>query len=305
VLDWFASLGCGPRELERARAFDTSGYVGIPFPTLSPDKIVRHAKYLALWLLWDDTHVESLENQWRLRAEHVHTGLRPPEMTRFDEGWWQLFEELAAARSARWLEEVCQEMATWSAAATEEAVAFQHYRETGIPPSFERQLELRTATIGMYATVYLLEDAYDLELPRAFHEHPTVRRLKVLSNEIVGLGNDLLGFGKDLVERHLNLVSTLMAERSLSVEDALSALVQRHDEALAEYDRLAASLESGFPRSNSLIQRWLQDVRYASLGFSRWEAQAPRYTAHKVVVQGRVIEPTFAFTSEAWNKALP
>jgi hypothetical protein len=296
VLDWFAALGCGPRELERARAFDTSGYVGIPFPTLPPDKVVLHAKYLALWLLWDDTHVESQENQWRLRAEHVLTGLRPPGMTRFDEGWWQLFEEFAAARSARWIEEVCQAMATWSDAATEEAAAFQHYRETGLAPSFERQCELRIATIGMYATVYLLEDAYERELPRDFHEHPTVRRLKVLANELVGLGNDLFGFGKDLVERHLNLVSTLMAERALPVEDAIAALVQRHDEAIAEYDRLAASLGSGFPSFDSLIQRWLRDVRYASLGFSRWEAQAPRYTVHKVVVRARVIEPTFTFT---------
>lgn len=299
VLEWFSALGCTEGELERVRAFDTAGYVGIPFPTLSPDKTVRLAKFLALWLLWDDTHIESLENRWRLEARQVLTGQRPPGMTRFDEGWWQLFSEFAATRSARWLEDVCQAMATWNAIAAEEALAFQRYRETGVRPSFERQLALRMATIGMYATVYLLEEAYELELPRDVLKNPTVLRLLDLSNEVVGLGNELLGFGEDQVEQHLNLVSTLMAERQLSVEDAIAALIRRHDEALLEYDRLAASLGNGSPRTAPLLQRWLQDIRYASLGFTRWEAQAPRYTAHKLVVKGRVIEPTFAVVGEA------
>nr|QKW93746.1 pentalenene synthase [Vitiosangium cumulatum] len=295
VLEWFAALDCTSQELERARAFDIAGYVGVPFPMLPPDKTVLFARYLSLWLLWDDVHVESLENRWRIGAGHVLTGRRPSGMTRFDEGWWQLFEELATARSAGWIQGICQAMATWSDAAEEEAAAMRRYGETGIPLGFERQLELRIATIGMYVALYLLELAYEAELPPEFHQHPTVRRLKRLSNELVGLGNDIFSFAKDQEQRQLNLVSTLMAERGLSVEDAIKALIRRHDEAIIEFDRLAGSLGSGSPRADLLIQRWLRDVRYAALGFSLWEAQAPRYTAYKVVVDERAIEPTFAF----------
>jgi hypothetical protein len=295
VLEWFAGLGCTPQELERARKFDTAGYIGIPFPTLPADKTLLHARYLSLWLLWDDVHVESLKERWKIGAEHVLTGRRPPGMTRFDEGWWQIFQELAATHSAEWIQGLCQAMATWSDAAVEEATAMLRYRETGVPLRFERQLELRIATIGMYATVHLLEDAYEAELPRELHQHPTVRRLKDLSNLLVGLGNDILSFAKDRAQRQPNLVSTLMEERGLSVEDAMETLIRMHDEAILEFDQLAGSLGSGAPREDRLIQRWLQDVRYASLGFSLWEAQAPRYTAYKVVAGGRVIEPTFAF----------
>lgn len=303
VIEWFEALGCSRLEVERARKFDAAGYVGIPFPTLPPDKTVRIGKYLSLWLLWDDVQVETLDDRWRIGAEHVLSGRRPEGMNRFDEGWWQLFGELATDRSARWIEDLCEAMVTWNAAAVEEAALMAAHRERGALPRFEEQIEMRVATIGMYATVYLLEDVYDVELPREFHAHPTVRRLKWLANEIVGLGNDILSFGKDYVEDQINLVTTLMAERGISVDDALEHLVHLHDEALIEYDRLADSLsapDSGAPAGwpselAPIIERWLTDVRYASLGFSLWESQAPRYTAYKVVTRGRVIEPKFSF----------
>jgi hypothetical protein len=299
VIEWFEALGCSRAEVDRARKFDAAGYVGIPFPTLPADKTIRIGKYLSLWLLWDDVEVETLDDRWRITADHVISGRRPEGMSRFDEGWWQLFGELAAARSPRWIEDLCDAMVTWNAAAVEEAAWMAAHREKGVLPRFDEQLEMRVATIGMYATVYLLEDVYGVELPRAVHTHPTVRRLKWLANEIVGLGNDILSFGKDYVEDQINLVTTLMSERGLTVDDALEHLVHLHDQALIEYDRRADSLlaEQGpWPRElGPIIERWLMDVRYASLGFSLWESQAPRYTAYKVVARGRVIEPRFSF----------
>ena len=68
-----------------------------------------------------------------------------------------------------------------------------------------------------------------------------------------------------------------------------------HNEAVQEYDRLASTLGTWPAEENRWIQRWLQDVRYASIGFSLWEAQAPRYTADKLIVNGRVIEPGFCW----------
>lgn len=295
VIEWLRALGCTPAEVERVRRFDAAGYVGIPFPTLPLDTTVRTAKYLTLWLLWDDVQVETLDAGWRIDAESLLSGRRPPAMTRFDEGWWQLLGELLARHGRRWIEDLCRAMAVWSAAAVEEAVAMRAYRESGVPPAFRRQLELRCATIGMYATALLIEDAYDYELPPGFHAHPAILRLTVLSNEIVGLGNDILSFAKDCSEQQPNLVSTLMQEQGLSVDDALERLVRMHDDALDEFDRVADSLEDSPADIAPVVARWLQDLRYASLGFTLWESQAPRYTAHKVVASGRLVEPGFSF----------
>jgi hypothetical protein len=295
VLDWLAALGCSRADVDRVRRFDAAGYVGVPFPALSREKTIFTAKWLSLWLLWDDVQVETLQEGWRFDGEQVLSGRRPARMTCFDEGWWQLLGELAAARSPRWIIDLCRAMDAWSAAAFEEAAAMRDHRERGVLPSFERQMATRSATIGMYATVYLLEDAYDFELPRSFHAHPTVERLEELANDIVGLGNDILSFAKDCHEQQLNLVSTLMAERGLSVDEAIEHLVRRHDRALDEYDRLADSLVDWPPEIAPIVARWLSDVRHASLGFSLWESQAPRYTAYKVVTNGRLVEPRFSF----------
>jgi hypothetical protein len=184
-------------------------------------------------------------------------------------------------------------MTTWSAAAVEEAEAMAAFRERRSYLDFDRQLDLRIKTIGMSATVLLLEDTYDHELPPELHDTPAVRRIKVLANEIVGLGNDLLSFGKDHAEHQLNLATTLMHERQISVDVALERLLRIHDEALAEYDTLADALVPARPADAPAVARWLQDIRHASVGFTLWESQAPRYTAHKVVHHGRVIEPRF------------
>lgn len=295
VLDWFAGLGCTLPELARARKFDVAGYVGIPFPNLSQERTVLTAKYLSLWLLWDDVRVERLSGVWRVDAESLFSGRAPADMTRFDLGWWQIFRELAESRSPAWMESLCAAMATWGDAAAREASWMRRYRDHGMSPDLETQMEMRIATIGMYATVYLLEDGYGFELPRAFHEDPTARRLKWLSSQIVGIGNDVFSFGKDAAEDQPNLVTTLMREAGVGADEALERLIAAHDGALHEFDRLASSLPSWGPAVDAVIDRWLADVRYASLGFTLWESQAPRYTAHKVVVDGRVVEPGICF----------
>jgi hypothetical protein len=42
----------------------------------------------------------------------------------------------------------------------------------------------------------------------------------------------------------------------------------------------------------------VNDVRLASIGFSIWESKAPRYTAHKLIANGKLVEPSFAFAGE-------
>ncbi len=293
IIAWFERLGCTERELQRARRFDSAGYVGVPFPNLSPELTVRIGKYLSMWLLWDDVHIESSQNRWKIDAAHVVARKAPDDLTRFDRGWWELYMEFAARRSPRWFEDICQGMTRWNTWAQREAEVMKACQEGQAPPRFDVQLEMRIETIGMYPTAYLLEDAYDYELPRAFHADPKTRRLKKLSNKIVGLGNDILSFGKDLSEKQINLISTFMSETGASPADAIEQVMAMHDAAVAEYDRVASQVGSWGGEADPYVARWIQDVRYASLGFSLWESQAPRYLAWRIAIDGRVIAPEF------------
>lgn len=295
ILAWFEQLGCSAAEIERARRFDIGGYVGIPFPTLDLQQTTRLGKYLALWLLWDDVDVEQLANGWRIEAADVLSDRRPSDLTRFHEGWWQLLQEFGRRRSDTWMGRLCRLMRRWSDAAAEEAALRIRYRETGELPRAAEQLELRMATIGMYGTACLIEDVVDHEAPPGFYANATIQTLQDLASRIVGLANDLFSFAKDYQSGQLNLVSTLMRESSLSVDDALAVLVRQHDDAVARYDELAAKVApwaaAGYPAS----ERWIRELRSASLGFGVWESQAPRYMAHQVVSDGRVLRPSFRY----------
>jgi len=295
IIAWFEKLGCSAQEVARARRFDLAGYVGVPFPNLSPELTVRTGKYLSMWLLWDDVHIESLENRWKIDAERVVAKEPPADMSRFDLGWWELYLEFGARRSPRWLQDACRAMARWNRWAEREAQTMKAVQAGDQPPRFDVQLEMRIETIGMYPTAYLLEDVYDFELPRAFHADPITRRLKKLSNKIVGLGNDILSFGKDLAENQINLISTYMIETHSSGDAALTHVMAMHDAAVAEYDALAAQVGSWGAAAAPHIARWIQDIRYASLGFSLWEAQAPRYRAFRIAIEGQIVEPEFEF----------
>jgi hydroxymethylglutaryl-CoA reductase len=295
VIAWFERLGCSPAEVARVRRFDAAGYVGVPFPNFSAEVTTRVGKHLSMWLLWDDVHIENSESRWKINAENLAARLAPEPMTRFDHGWWELYLDLAQRHSRRWLDDLCRSMERWNTWAQREAKVMRAVREGASPPPFDLQLEQRIETIGMYPTAYLIEDGYDFELPVEFHAHPLTKRLKKLSNMLVGLGNDVFSLGKDLSEGQINLVSTLMKEAGVGGDEALARVIALHDAAVIEYDEVAAQLPNFGAELDAWVARWVQDIRCASIGFSLWEAQAPRYTAHCIVFDGEVLMPGFEF----------
>jgi hypothetical protein len=240
VSTWFGRLGCSERELDRAGQFDIAGYMGIAFPLAPAKQAVLIAKFISLWLLWDDVHVESRKFRWRLDENSLGAQSPPTSFSRFDRGWWALFRELSQRRSGPWLLGLCTAMKFWDDAAAAEADIFAGYATLGKLPEFTAQLELRAITIGMGPTIILLEDVHDQELPESFHDAPVVKRLKWLSGLLVGLGNEIFSLGKDLAERHPNLVSNLILSHDLSATEAIARLVTMHDQGVVEFDRVAA-----------------------------------------------------------------
>jgi hypothetical protein len=81
----------------------------------------------------------------------------------------------------------------------------------------------------------------------------------------------------------------------VSIDTAIERLVRMHDESLEELDRLGDSLVAGPSGTSPYLARWLQDLRYAALGFSLWESQAASCTSHKIVVAGQILEPRFSY----------
>lgn len=297
TLAWFGELGCTERQIAKVRKFQPSLYMGMSFPLAGEEEALLISKYLSLWLLWDDVAIENQQNAWKISAHHVLSGELPASATIFDIGWWTLLRQLATTMSPAWIERLCQSMATWSDAALHEARLSQQWN-AGARVTLAEALQSRIDTIGMYATAYLVEYAIGFELPKSFHDHPTVKRIKTLSNKIVGLGNEIFSFAKDYAQDYINVISALRKERSVSMAVALRRIVDMHNDTLIEFDFLASSLPSFGPACDAQVATWLQWLRYCCVGFSVWESVAPRYSEFKLVVNGRRLETTFAYYAE-------
>jgi hypothetical protein len=305
TLKWFYEMGFKEEQLVKVRTFQPSHYVGVPFPMAGPKETLLISRYLSLWLLWDDIDVESGEHGWKIDVSHVLSGRAPAGATRFDLAWLALLQELARTMSPSWLDALCKAMVTWSDAALVETRISRQWMAGDASVSFAESLKSRIDTIGMYATAYLIEYAHGFELPLSFHEHWIVRAMKTLSNKIVGLGNDIFSAGKDYASGYINVFFTLMNELSIPMTEACVRVVKMHNDAMVEYDALASSLPSFGPRWDPLIAQWVQSLRYCSLGFSLWESGAPRYAKYKLVVNGKVFEPTFAYYNATRGPEVP
>lgn len=296
VIQWFVELGFDERSREIIRTFAPGNYAGASFPMANRRELSLIARYLSLWLLWDDEDVESQNRGFQLQWRHLAETDDPPT-NRFDRAWWTIFRELALERSPFWIQQMLDAMHIWSSAALAEARVVNQRHRRSKPISFAEALQSRIATIGMYATGNLVEYAHRLELPQVFHENAIVRRLKVLAGKIVGLGNDLSSLGKDIDSEYVNVVLVLADERSISLREAIRCIARMHDESLVEFDHHAQSVPSFGAAHDAAVQIWLRDLRYACLGFTLWESAAPRYTAFKILVNGAAIEPRFEFFS--------
>lgn len=291
VLRWLTSLGCSDAEIAHAERFDIAGYMGIAFPLAPAERAVFVAKYISLWLLWDDVHVESRQFRWCLEDSSLGADAPPMSFSRFDRGWWTLFRELSQRRSPSWVERLSASMRHWDEVAAAEATMFAEYTAQATLPAFEVQLELRAISIGMLPTILLIEDVLDCELSESFHQQHAVQRLESLAGVLVGIGNDVFGFGKDLTEGLPNLATNLILDGELSALGAVARLIAMHDEGVNEFDRIAHAARETEPQ----CAEWLRYLRFASLGFTIWESQAPRYATHKVLVGRQVMEPRLRF----------
>lgn len=292
---WIAAIGCSAWQVRRVLDFQASHYVGIPFPLLDYEKTLWLSKYLSLWLLWDDVEIESRKNHWRIEARHVLEKTPPKDASQYDLAWLELLIEAAQTMSAGWLEVLTKAMFSWNDAALEEARLGELYRQDGSMPRFAVSLRNRTHTIGMYGTACLIEYALGAELPVDFHEHSIVRRMKTLSSMIVGLGNELFSLAKDQANGQINVIAVLAAKVAVPLLDAVAGMIRLHNATVLEYDHLEQQLPRWGAAWDPLIKEWVQNLRYCSLGFTVWESQAPRYNKQKLVVGGRVLEPTFVY----------
>lgn len=147
----------------------------------------------------------------------------------------------------------------------------------------------RTITIGMYSTPQMVEASRSRILSEAEWYSDTHQQLLRLCGVLVGWPNELFGLGKDFGKGDDwgNLVS-LRTMLSGDWERSFLTMVEIHNAAVEEFDRLAATLPID-------MQEYVQHLRYCCSGFAWWHSTAPRYRRLSLVIAGKVLRPSVVF----------
>ncbi len=296
TLEWLAKYGMGmsPAEREKLRKFECGKYGGYSLPRAPLPEALLITQFISLWLFWDDVEVED-NTSWSIDdVAAAFTAGPSPSANSYVMAWNDVATRLRERASARWLSRLTDSMREWLENAQRETKLGIALRTDGVWPAFETLFEVRTVSIGMYPTFYLIEIAEDIELPDDFHQHPLVKELKRLASRLVGMGNDLGGLAKDLHNGWLNLVVALAESANIGIDDAFGRLVDLHNREVLEFDRTAARLPSFGPALDALVKRWLEAVRYSVYGFALWESCAERYQEYAALVRGRPLLATLA-----------
>lgn len=271
TIEWMDASGLVPDShyLEKVTRMAVWGYAGFSHPFASREELVLYAKYITLWLLWDDVVVE--------KATDLSTVLHGMERafdwdaTRWStddlylRAWQSIvtgYKELGVSRD--YVQRLNRKMVTWV-----KTVARENHSVygTGITSPWAH-LRRRLVTIGVIPTAQLL----DLSVGNV-DRVPVAQRVVWTASAVVAIVNELVSMEKD-AER-VNLIALIQAWHPCDFESAYARVVAVCRQELAKLAALVGALPPP-------LQGWGVRMRHMAEGFSYWHFVCPRYDRTRI-----------------------
>jgi len=151
------------------------------------------------------------------------------------------------------------------------------YRKTGRSPSLSVYRSLRRWSIGVLPVLDLVELTLVHPLEAAMAGKESVWALRDRAATLCAWANDLYSFHKERDDRDPhNLVSVLMRERHLPIEDAFTDAVRLYNADLAAFERAILGFTIA-PSTSTLEVAYLRGVCDWVYGNHQWTRESRRY----------------------------
>lgn len=172
------------------------------------------------------------------------------------------------AQYGRW----CAEMLTYFLGTLWETVT----QPTGGAATVRDVMRGRRASSGAYSIYGFLDSAAGYELPASEYYDPNLTRLSRISADVLGIANDVLSYGIEnaLNDDSLNVVTALIREHGLTVQQALDSAVRIHNDKVAESITLSEKI-SGY--ASEELARFTQQIPPVMRGNYDWCLTTDRY----------------------------
>lgn len=278
TLQWSRDVArFGSDEIRRLQRVAVTRLAAITDPWADEQTLELVARTMAWIFVEDDRHddggtVPGSTARLRRRIMGYVATLQDPRITRSDPTTHALAElarSLATHASADWY-------AGWAACMrrfwVNGLLVEQRFRERGATPDVAAYAGLRVHTVGIEPCLAFAELSPGGAIG-SLRDDVRAHRLARLTSWIVACANDVCSYAKEQAagDRH-NLVAVLCEHRGLSLSAAVDEVIRMHDETLADYLALEASLydEPGFARRVAACRSWMT-------GALQWQRTAARY----------------------------
>jgi 5-epi-alpha-selinene synthase len=151
-------------------------------------------------------------------------------------------------------------------------------RLKGLVPSVASYVDKRPLTGALNTDIELIELCEQIYLPSEVRAHPDVRRLTLMSNNVVCWSNDIISLKKE--HRHgdvHNLVIAIKAECGLDWQGAVNLAGEWHNAEVRRFLELEAKLPSFEPDLDAELERYLRVLKAWMRGNLDWAYQTGRY----------------------------
>eukprot|EP00698_Gefionella_okellyi_P004528 TRINITY_DN14154_c0_g1_i1.p1 TRINITY_DN14154_c0_g1~~TRINITY_DN14154_c0_g1_i1.p1 ORF type:complete len:345 (-),score=68.99 TRINITY_DN14154_c0_g1_i1:75-1109(-) len=287
AVDWLRDIGIirSEKTLQVVQKMELRSYACETQSMASYDRLLFYARFVALWLIWDDQVVERAQQTRDIAPGILSLAGAVSSFTDpFSRGFTALGEELHRlgasdsyrARFAAVLEE-------WSRIGMSEAKVQQSKQVLGFDDSFA----MRELTVGSRPLNTICEWIIGVELPDEVRQHEAFAQMGTAIALLSTSLNDIAGLGRDLMkDQCTNLVVVLQHEQHLSLLDAASALLEIFHQCVMDIDASAAELLAAVAESwQERTEAYVQALRQMYSGFVHWHVTCARYREY-VAVEG-------------------
>jgi 5-epi-alpha-selinene synthase len=213
--------------------------------------------------------------QMHTRLLDVLRGVRPGRREEpLTHGLWDLYTRFVAHAPAGWLERFSASVAQYFAANVWEA----NNRRHGTIPKAATYRAMRPFTSAVYPCLLLIELAEKLHLPVEVHNHPDVRRLGQMTNNVISWANDIFSLDKERRQGDVHNLGLILAhEQKLPLQVAVNRVGALHDAEVRAFIGLAAQLPAFEPAVEADLQCYVLGMRFWMRANFDWSIVTTRY----------------------------
>lgn len=151
-------------------------------------------------------------------------------------------------------------------------------RAFGYTPTENEYIIIRRDTSAFRLMCVLIEMTLPEPLPVVLRDHPVLRKMQDLANDVRSWTNDIYSFEKEAKRKDPhNLVYILSASGSLTTQEAMDAVAARIDGAVQQFIELEAALPIHNRESAASVHHYITGLKAWMAGNLYWIQQTARY----------------------------